>query len=200
MSFSELKVKGDVPGISAEDFREAVSQASEGCPISQALKGNVQISAEGELADGTARRSGQSGRHGNGYKPHDAYRVSRLRREAGALESFHSSCPIGPITTLQMAGSAGSTMCRVRRRGFAPGTCRNAGRASCRPGRRPAVFHHSRRDCPRRPRSSRRSCLVRRPRRVAHRGRLGAGGEPPQARVFARRSGCIPARKSDSSA
>jgi osmotically inducible protein OsmC len=50
VSFSELKVKGDVPGLSAEDFREAVSQASEGCPISQALKGNVQISAEGELA------------------------------------------------------------------------------------------------------------------------------------------------------
>ena len=49
VSFSELSVKGDVPGISAEDFREAVSQASEGCPISQALKGNVQISAEAEL-------------------------------------------------------------------------------------------------------------------------------------------------------
>jgi osmotically inducible protein OsmC len=50
VSFSELTVKGDVPGIGAEDFREAVSQAAEGCPISQALKGNVQISAEAELA------------------------------------------------------------------------------------------------------------------------------------------------------
>jgi osmotically inducible protein OsmC len=49
VSFSELSVKGDVPGISGEDFKEAVSQASEGCPISQALKGNVQISAEAEL-------------------------------------------------------------------------------------------------------------------------------------------------------
>jgi lipoyl-dependent peroxiredoxin len=49
VSFSELKVKGDVPGISAEDFREAVSQASKGCPISQGLKGNVEISAEAEL-------------------------------------------------------------------------------------------------------------------------------------------------------
>ena len=39
-----------MPGISAADFQEAVSQASEGCPISQALKGNVQISAEGELS------------------------------------------------------------------------------------------------------------------------------------------------------
>ena len=49
VSFSELMVKGDVPGISADDFQEAVRQASEGCPISQALKGNVQISAEAEL-------------------------------------------------------------------------------------------------------------------------------------------------------
>ena len=49
VSFSELSVRGDVPGISAEVFREAVSQAAEGCPISQALKGNVQISAEAEL-------------------------------------------------------------------------------------------------------------------------------------------------------
>jgi lipoyl-dependent peroxiredoxin len=50
VSFSELSVKGDVPGLSAEDFRQAVNQASEGCPISQALKGNVQITAEAELA------------------------------------------------------------------------------------------------------------------------------------------------------
>ena len=49
VSFSELTVKGDVPGISAEDFQEAVSQASVGCPISRALKGNVQISVVGEL-------------------------------------------------------------------------------------------------------------------------------------------------------
>src|ERR671912_1758202 len=49
VSFSELTVKGDVPGISAEDFQTAVQQASEGCPISGALKGNVQISAEAQL-------------------------------------------------------------------------------------------------------------------------------------------------------
>jgi osmotically inducible protein OsmC len=49
VSFSELTVKGDVPGISAEDFAEAVNQASEGCPLSQALKGNVEITATGQL-------------------------------------------------------------------------------------------------------------------------------------------------------
>ena len=49
VSFSELTVTGDVPGISNEEFQEAVSQASVGCPISQALKGNVEITATGEL-------------------------------------------------------------------------------------------------------------------------------------------------------
>ena len=49
VSFSELTVKGDVPGISNEAFQEAVNQAAEGCPISQALQGNVAISATGEL-------------------------------------------------------------------------------------------------------------------------------------------------------
>jgi osmotically inducible protein OsmC len=50
VSFSELTVKGSVPGIDAAEFSEAVAQAAEGCPLSQALKGNVQVSAEGELA------------------------------------------------------------------------------------------------------------------------------------------------------
>jgi osmotically inducible protein OsmC len=49
VSFSELSVKGSVPGISGAEFADAVTQASEGCPVSQALKGNVQVSAEGEL-------------------------------------------------------------------------------------------------------------------------------------------------------
>lgn len=49
VSFSELTVKGNVPGISAEDFAEAVAQASQGCPLSGALKGNVAITASGEL-------------------------------------------------------------------------------------------------------------------------------------------------------
>ncbi len=50
VSFSELTVTGNVPGISAEDFQAAVQQASEGCPISQALKGNVEITAEAQLS------------------------------------------------------------------------------------------------------------------------------------------------------
>jgi osmotically inducible protein OsmC len=49
VSFSELRVRGDVPGISAEEFREAVDQAALGCPISQALKGNVEVTGIAEL-------------------------------------------------------------------------------------------------------------------------------------------------------
>jgi lipoyl-dependent peroxiredoxin len=49
VSFSELSVRADVPGITPEDFQEAVSQAAEGCPISQALKDNVEITATAEL-------------------------------------------------------------------------------------------------------------------------------------------------------
>ena len=49
VSFSELTVRGDVPGISAEAFSDAVNQASQGCPISQALKGNVEITAQAQL-------------------------------------------------------------------------------------------------------------------------------------------------------
>lgn len=50
VSFSELTVRGDVPDISDEEFQEAVRQASQGCPISSALKGNVAITAEATRA------------------------------------------------------------------------------------------------------------------------------------------------------
>jgi osmotically inducible protein OsmC len=39
-----LDVKGKVPGLDAAGFAEAAKKAVEGCPISGAIKGNVQIS------------------------------------------------------------------------------------------------------------------------------------------------------------
>jgi osmotically inducible protein OsmC len=36
-----LTVRGEVPGISAEDFLAAAEEAKEGCPVSQALKGTT---------------------------------------------------------------------------------------------------------------------------------------------------------------
>ena len=44
-----LEVRGRVPGIDASAFQEAANAAKEGCPISQALKGNVDISLEATL-------------------------------------------------------------------------------------------------------------------------------------------------------
>jgi osmotically inducible protein OsmC len=47
---SALTVRGVVPGISAEDFIAAAEAAKDGCPISQALKGNVALSVDAALA------------------------------------------------------------------------------------------------------------------------------------------------------
>ena len=47
---SHLTVHGVVPGISEEDFVAAAGKARDGCPISQALKGNVALSVEATLA------------------------------------------------------------------------------------------------------------------------------------------------------
>ena len=46
----ELKVRGDVPGADENAFREAAEQAKQNCPVSQALKGNVEISLDAGLA------------------------------------------------------------------------------------------------------------------------------------------------------
>lgn len=47
---SALTVRGVVPGISEEDFQAAANAAKDGCPISQALKGNVELSVNATLA------------------------------------------------------------------------------------------------------------------------------------------------------
>ena len=47
---SALTVTGKVPGIDAQAFQEAAEGAKDGCPISGALKGNVELSVETTLA------------------------------------------------------------------------------------------------------------------------------------------------------
>ena len=47
---SALKVEGRVPGIDAAAFAEAAEAAKDGCPISGALSGNVELSVEATLA------------------------------------------------------------------------------------------------------------------------------------------------------
>jgi len=48
----DLDVRGRVPGLDAEDFRNAVEQADEGCPVSNALRGNVEIRVNASLDEG----------------------------------------------------------------------------------------------------------------------------------------------------
>jgi len=42
----KLVVTGDVPGLNADEFREAAEGAKTGCPVSQALAGNVEITLD----------------------------------------------------------------------------------------------------------------------------------------------------------
>jgi osmotically inducible protein OsmC len=46
---SALEVKGEVPGADVAKFREAATDAKDNCPISRALKGNVNLSVSATL-------------------------------------------------------------------------------------------------------------------------------------------------------
>jgi lipoyl-dependent peroxiredoxin len=45
----QLEVRGRVPGVDQDQFKQAAEQAKENCPVSQALKGNVDITVEAAL-------------------------------------------------------------------------------------------------------------------------------------------------------
>lgn len=47
---SRITVKGWVPGMDETAFKKAAEGARDGCPISGALKGNVELSVEASLA------------------------------------------------------------------------------------------------------------------------------------------------------
>ena len=46
----KLEVRGEVPGIDQAAFAKAAEAAKEGCPVSQALKGNVPFELDARLA------------------------------------------------------------------------------------------------------------------------------------------------------
>jgi osmotically inducible protein OsmC len=50
VSFSHLTVGGSVPGIDQTRFEEIARQAEQACPISNAIRGNVEIVVEATLA------------------------------------------------------------------------------------------------------------------------------------------------------
>jgi osmotically inducible protein OsmC len=45
-----LEVRGQVPGLDQAGFETAAQKASEGCPVSQALKGNLEMELDARLA------------------------------------------------------------------------------------------------------------------------------------------------------
>jgi osmotically inducible protein OsmC len=45
-----ITIRGQVDGIDDDAFRAAAEGAKENCPVSQALKGNVEISLDASLA------------------------------------------------------------------------------------------------------------------------------------------------------
>jgi osmotically inducible protein OsmC len=49
---SNLDIRGRVPGIDAEGFQSAVEQAEQGCPVSNALRGNVEMRVNASLDEG----------------------------------------------------------------------------------------------------------------------------------------------------
>ena len=52
VSSVDLDVRGKVPGMDAENFQNAVEQADQGCPVSNALRGNVDIRVNASLDEG----------------------------------------------------------------------------------------------------------------------------------------------------
>ena len=45
----KLEVRGTVPGVSADAFKDAAEKAKDGCPVSNALKGNVAMELDAQL-------------------------------------------------------------------------------------------------------------------------------------------------------
>ena len=50
MTTMRLSVRGQVEGLDEEGFRKAADDAKQSCPVSQALKGNVEVTLDASLA------------------------------------------------------------------------------------------------------------------------------------------------------
>jgi osmotically inducible protein OsmC len=50
VTHSKLTVKGKVPGMDAATFKDAATKAEQQCPVSNALRGNVDITVDASLA------------------------------------------------------------------------------------------------------------------------------------------------------
>ncbi len=54
----DLRVRGRVPGIEQPRFQELAQTAEQRCPVSNALRGNVEVRVRAELAETAGRPSG----------------------------------------------------------------------------------------------------------------------------------------------
>jgi len=52
MTTMRISIRGTVEGIDDATFRDAAEDAKENCPVSQALKGNVEVSLDASLTRG----------------------------------------------------------------------------------------------------------------------------------------------------
>ena len=50
MTTMRITIRGQVDGLDEDGFRQAAEDAKENCPVSQALKGNVDVSLDAALA------------------------------------------------------------------------------------------------------------------------------------------------------
>ena len=50
MTTMRISIRGQVDGLDENGFREAAEEAKENCPVSQALKGNVDVTVDATLA------------------------------------------------------------------------------------------------------------------------------------------------------
>ena len=50
MTTMRITIRGEVDGLNEDRFRQAAEEAMENCPVSQALKGNVEVSVDASLA------------------------------------------------------------------------------------------------------------------------------------------------------
>jgi osmotically inducible protein OsmC len=50
MATMRIQIRGQVEGLDEEGFRQAAEDAKENCPVSQALKGNVEVTLDAALA------------------------------------------------------------------------------------------------------------------------------------------------------
>jgi osmotically inducible protein OsmC len=50
MTTMQITIRGQVDGLDEDGFRRAAEDAKENCPVSQALKGNVEVSVDAALS------------------------------------------------------------------------------------------------------------------------------------------------------